>query len=125
MKKIIKTADAPKPVGPYSQAVDAGGFVYVSGQIPVDPHTGEPGQGDIKEQTKLVMENAKVILVAAGCNLAKVLKTTIYLKSMADLASVNEAYAEYFPADPPARSIVEVSNLPNNASLEMDFVAAR
>lgn len=125
MKKIIKTADAPKAIGPYSQAVDAGGLVFTSGQIPIDPATGEVVQGDIKEQTKLVLENAKSILVAAGCNLTKVIKVTLYLKNMSDFDAVNEVYGAYFPADPPARSTVEVSRLPKDAPFEMDFVAMR
>jgi 2-iminobutanoate/2-iminopropanoate deaminase len=125
VKKIIKTADAPKPVGPYSQAVDAGGFVYISGQIPIEPHTGDLCQGDIKEQTKLVMENTKGMLVAAGCNLSKVVKTTIYLTKMSDIADVNEVYGEYFAVDPPSRSVVGVSSLPRGAAIEMDFIAMR
>ncbi len=125
MKKIIKTADAPKAIGPYSQAVEAGGLVFVSGQIPIDPQTGNPGQGDIKEQVRMVMESAKSILVAAGCNLSKVVKTTIYLKDMSDLDAVNEAYGGYFPSDPPARAMVEVSKLPKDVALEMDFIASK
>lgn len=123
--KIIKAAMAPQAIGPYSQAVEAGGFVFVSGQIPIDPKTGDVLQADIKAQTKLIMENAKAILVAAGCALSSVVKTTIYLKSMADFAAVNEVYGGYFPSDPPARATVEVSRLPKDVALEMDFIASK
>ncbi len=122
-RKIINTVDAPQAIGPYSQAVDAGGFVFLSGQIPINPKTGNVLQGDIKSQTRLVMDNAKAILQSAGCSLSKVAKTTIYLKSIADFATVNEIYGEYFPNEPPARSTVEVSRLPKDVAIEMDFIA--
>lgn len=123
MKKIIKTSDAPHAIGPYSQAVEAGGFVFVSGQIPLDPKSGNLVQGDVKEQARRVMENAKAILTAAGCGMVDVVKSTIYLKNMSDFAAVNEVYGGYFPSDPPARATVEVSRLPKDVSVEMDFVA--
>jgi 2-iminobutanoate/2-iminopropanoate deaminase len=123
MKKIVKTSDAPPAIGPYSQAVEAGGFVFVSGQIPLDPRTGNLVQGDIKEQTRRVMENAKAIIAAAGCTMVHVVKATIFLKSMSDFAAVNEVYGSYFPSDPPARATVEVSRLPKDVSVEMDFIA--
>jgi 2-iminobutanoate/2-iminopropanoate deaminase len=122
-KKTIKTADAPQAIGPYSQAVEAGGFVYVSGQIPIDHKTGNVVQTDIGSQVKLVMDNAKAILKAADCGMQHVIKTTIYLTSMADFASVNQVYGEYFPSDPPARATVEVSRLPKDVSIEIDLVA--
>ena len=122
-KKIIKTTDAPQAIGPYSQAVEAGGFVFVSGQIPLEPKTGNLLQADIKTQTKLVMDNARAILMAAGCDMSQVVKTTIYLKNMADFAPVNEVYGGYFLSDPPARATVEVSRLPKDVALEMDFAA--
>ncbi len=122
-RKIIKTTDAPQAIGPYSQAVEAGGFVFVSGQIPIDPKTGNVVQADIKGQTKQVMDNARAILVAAGCNMARVVKVTIYIKNMNDFASVNEVYGGYFPVDPPARATVEVSRLPKDVLIEMDFIA--
>ncbi|MGE5172736.1 MAG: RidA family protein [Betaproteobacteria bacterium] len=122
-KKIIKTDDAPKAIGPYSQAVEAGGLVFVSGQIPIDPRTGNVLQEDIKAQTKLVMDNAKAILASAGCSMSNVLKATIYLKNMADFAAVNEVYGTYFPSEPPARATVEVSRLPKDVVIEMDFIA--
>jgi 2-iminobutanoate/2-iminopropanoate deaminase len=122
-KKIIKTADAPQAIGPYSQAVVAGGLVFVSGQIPIDPQGGNVVQADIKAQTRQVMENAKAILSAAGCGLPQVVKVTIYLKNMADFAAVNEVYGGYFPSEPPARATVEVSRLPKEVAIEMDFIA--
>lgn len=122
-KNIIKTDNAPKAIGQYSQAVEANGFVFVSGQIPLDPKTGNIVTGDIREQTKRVMENGKAILAAAGCAMSDVVKATIYLKNIGDFASVNEIYGSYFPADPPARSTVEVSRLPKDVAIEIDFVA--
>jgi len=122
-KKIIRTDAAPQAIGPYSQAVEAGGFVFVSGQIPIDPKTGGVVQGDIKEQTQLVLENAKNILAAAGCQMSAVVKSTVYLKNMSDFAAVNEVYGSYFPSDPPARAAVQVSRLPKDVSIEIDFVA--
>ncbi len=121
--KIIKTDDAPQAIGPYSQAVEAGGFVFISGQIPIDPKTGNVIQVDIKAQARQVMENAKAIVSAAGCGMSQVVKTTIYLKSMTDFNAVNEVYGGYFSYDPPARATVEVSRLPKDVSVEMDFVA--
>ena len=97
--------------------------MFVSGQIPIDPKTGSVVQEDIKSQVRLIMENAKAILVASGCTMANVVKTTIYLKDMADFGAVNEVYGGYFTADPPARATVEVSRLPKDVALEMDFVA--
>lgn len=125
MKKIIKTAGAPQAIGPYSQAVEEKGFVFVSGQIPLDPKTGTIVAGDIREQTKRVMENGKAVLAAAGCALSDVVKTTIYLKSMGDFPAVNEIYGSYFPADPPARATVEVSRLPKDVAVEVDFIAIK
>jgi 2-iminobutanoate/2-iminopropanoate deaminase len=122
-KKTIKTADAPQAIGPYSQAVQAGGLVFVSGQIPIDPKSGNVVQDDIKVQTRQVMENAKAILSAADCGMSQVVKTTIYLKNMSDFVAVNEIYGGYFPSDPPARATVEVSRLPKDVAIEMDFVA--
>ena len=124
-KKIIKTGDAPQAIGPYSQAIEAGGFVFISGQIPLDPKTGNQVQGDIKDQTRQVMENAKAILSAAGCGMSQVVKATIYLKNMSDFSAVNEIYGGYFITDPPARAAVEVSRLPKDEAIEMDFVAWR
>jgi 2-iminobutanoate/2-iminopropanoate deaminase len=124
-KKIIKTDAAPHAIGPYSQAVEAGGFVFVSGQIPIDPATGNVVHADIREQTRRVMENAKAILAAAGCGMDSVVKATIYLRHIGYFGAVNEVYGSYFPSDPPARATVEVSRLPKDAALEMDFIAVK
>ncbi len=124
-RNIITTSNAPKAIGPYSQAVKAGGMVFLSGQIPIDAKTGMVVQGDIKIQTKLVMENAKAIITAAGCAMSDMVKATIYLKNMSDFAAVNEVYGGYFPADPPARATVEVSRLPKDVSIEIDFIACK
>ena len=125
MKKIIRASEAPQAIGPYSQAVEAGGFVFVSGQIPLDPASGNLLQGDIKEQTRRIMENAGEILKAAGSAMSDVVKTTIYLKDMNDFAVVNEVYGSYFTSDPPARATVEVARLPKDAVVEMDFIAVK
>lgn len=125
MREIIATNDAPKAIGPYSQAVKAGGLVFISGQIPIDPKTGMVLQSDIKTQTKLVMENVSAIIAAAGCAMSDIVKATIYLKNMADFAIVNEVYGSYFPVDPPARATVEVSRLPKDVSVEIDFIACK
>lgn len=122
-RKIIKTSSAPEAIGPYSQAVEVGGFVFVSGQIPLDPKTGSVIQADIKTQVKQVMENAKAVLAAANCGMQHVVKSTIYLKNMSDFGAVNEVYGGYFPSDPPARATVEVSRLPKDVAIEMDFIA--
>jgi 2-iminobutanoate/2-iminopropanoate deaminase len=125
MKKIIKTTDAPQAIGPYSQAIEANGFVFVSGQIPLDPKTGNIIAGDIRDQAKRVMENGKAVLAAAGCGMDSVVKTTIYLKNIGDFAAVNEVYGSYFTSDPPARATVEVSRLPKDVAIEIDFVAVK
>ena len=125
MKKIIKTDNAPQAIGPYSQAVEANGLVFVSGQIPLDPGTGSLVEGDIREQTRQVMENGKAILAAAGCGMERVIKANIYLKSIGDFAAVNEVYGSYFPTEPPARATVEVSRLPKDVAVEIDFIAMK
>jgi 2-iminobutanoate/2-iminopropanoate deaminase len=125
MKRVIRTTEAPQAIGPYSQAVEAGGFVFVSGQIALDPATGQVVAGGVREQARRVMENAKAVIAAAGCGMQDVVKTTIYLKDLADFAAVNEVYAGYFPADPPARATVEVSRLPKDVLVEIDCIAFR
>ena len=125
MKKIIRTTDAPQAIGPYSQAVEANGFVFVSGQIPLDPKTGSLAPGGIREQMKQVMENGKAILAAAGCAMSQVVKATIYLRNIGDFAAVNEVYGSYFPAEPPARATVEVSRLPKESEVEIDLIAVK
>ncbi|MBQ7515278.1 MAG: RidA family protein [Schwartzia sp.] len=125
MKKVIATKDAPQAIGPYSQAIEAGGFLFVSGQIPLVPETGEIIAGGIEEQTARVLENLKAILAAAGSSLEAAVKTTVYLKDIGDFAKVNAVYARYFEKDCPARVCVEVSNLPKGALVEIDVIAAR
>lgn len=124
-KKIIFSKNAPKPIGPYSQAVQAGDFLFISGQIPINPETGEVVLGDIETQTKLVMDNIKAILNEAGCATGNIVKTTIYLKDLKQFAKVNEIYGGYFIKEPPARVTVEVSNLPKGASVEIDAIAIK
>ncbi len=122
-KNYITTDKAPAAIGPYSQAVKAGNFFYISGQIPLDPASGELVEGDIKEQTKRVLENITEIVLAAGGNLQCVVKTTVFIKNMDDFASMNEVYAEFFQNNPPARACVEVSRLPMNVDVEIEAVA--
>ena len=123
MKQIVATKDAPQAIGPYAQAVKAGGFVFTSGQIALDPRTGEFVAGGIKEQTEQVLENLSKVLEAAGTSLDKVVKTTVYLADMGDFAAMNEVYARYFKVEPPARSTVEAARLPRDARVEIDVVA--
>lgn len=125
MRQIIATGRAPKAIGPYSQALVWQGVVFLSGQIPLDPATGQLVEGDIAVQTERVMENLKAVLEAAGSCLDQVLKTTVYLKDLADFPRMNEVYARYFPEQPPARATVEVARLPRDARIEIEAVAAR
>lgn len=123
MKHTIATAQAPQAIGPYSQAVVSNGTAYLSGQIPLDPATGQIVEGDIAAQTARVLENLKAVLAACGSSLDQVLKTTVYLKDLSEFARMNEVYARYFPATPPARSTVEVARLPREARIEIDAIA--
>lgn len=123
MKDIVLTDRGPKPIGPYSQAIKAGGFLFASGQVALDPGTNEFLGGDISKQTERVLENVKGILEAAGCHLNKVVKTTVYLKNISDFAAMNEVYAKYFTQAPPARSTVEVARLPKDALVEIEVIA--
>ena len=123
-KKIIDTDKAPKPIGPYSQAVKYGNLLFTSGQIAINPATGELLNGNVEEQTNLVLDNLKAVLSEAGSSLDKVIKTTIFLKDMNDFANVNEVYSLFFDASKPARSTVEVSCLPKNVLVEIDCIAA-
>lgn len=125
MKKVISTAEAPQAIGPYSQAVEAGGFVFVSGQIPLIPATGELVEGSVEVQTARVLENLKAILAAAGSSMEAVVKTTVYITNIDDFAKVNGIYGQYFQENPPARVCVEVSKLPKGALVEIDVIAAR
>jgi 2-iminobutanoate/2-iminopropanoate deaminase len=124
MKEVVHTDRGPKPIGPYSQAVKASGFIYLSGQVALDPKTGELMGSDIRQQTERTLENVKGILEAAGTNLHHVVKTTVFLKDMNDFAAMNEVYARYFTAAPPARSTVQAARLPKDALLEIEVIAA-
>jgi len=123
MKKIINTNNAPAPIGPYSQAVAANGFLFVSGQIPSDPATGEIVSGDIKAEAKQVMENLKAILTEAGLSFSNVVKTSIFLTDMGNFAQVNEVYRTYFTDQFPARETVQVAALPKNVNVEISVIA--
>ena len=122
-RKIINTKKAPAPIGPYSQAILSGNFIFTSGQIAIDPASGEIITGDIESQTLQVLENLKAVLLSAGGSVNSVLKTTIYLKNMDDFQRVNEIYARYFGHSMPARSTVEVSRLPRTVLIEIDCIA--
>ncbi len=123
MKDIISTAQGPKAIGPYSQAIRANGFIFVSGQIALEPATGQAVEGDIAQQTERVLENLKGILEAAGSALDLAVKTTVFLKDMGDFAAMNQVYGRYFPSDPPARSTVEVARLPRDVRVEIELIA--
>jgi 2-iminobutanoate/2-iminopropanoate deaminase len=123
MKTIIATEQAPKAIGPYSQAVAYGGLVYLSGQIPLDPATMQIVDGDVAAQTERVMENLKAVLTAAGSGFDRVVKTTVYLKDMGEFSQMNEVYGRYFPTNPPARATVEVARLPRDVRVEIDCIA--
>lgn len=125
MKQSITTPLAPAAIGPYSQAVEAGNTIYISGQLPVDPATGQFADGGIKELTTQSLTNLKHILEAAGLGLANVVKTTVFLTDMADFAEMNEIYEQFFAAPYPARSAIAVKSLPKNARVEIECVAVR
>ena len=122
-KETVSTDKAPGAIGPYSQAVKANGFVFLSGQIPLDPASGEIVAGDIKAQTRRVLENLEAVLDAAGSSLEKVVKTTVFLSNMEDFPGMNEIYAEYFGESSPARATVEVARLPKDVLIEIDMIA--
>jgi 2-iminobutanoate/2-iminopropanoate deaminase len=124
MKKIVSTDRAPKAIGPYSQAVVYSGVAYLSGQIPLDPDTGQVVQGDIAAQTERALENIKAVLEAAGSSLGSVLKTTVYLKDIGDFSKMNEVYGRYFPENPPARATIQAAKLPRDVMVEIDAIAA-
>jgi 2-iminobutanoate/2-iminopropanoate deaminase len=123
VKERVQTDTAPKAIGPYSQAIKANGLLFASGQVPIDPTTGEIISGTIAEQTVRVFENLKAVLEAAGTTLEKVLKTTVFLADLTDFAEMNATYATFFGELPPARSTVEVSRLPKDARIEIDLIA--
>lgn len=122
-RQAVHSDRAPKAIGPYSQAIKAGGFVFVSGQVPFDPETGQVVEGDIVAQTERVLKNVQAVLEAAGATMADVVRATVYLKDMNDFATVNEVYARFFPGEPPARVAVEVSRLPRDVRVEIDAIA--
>ncbi len=125
MKRIIQTAHAPQAIGPYSQAVEANGLIFASGQIPIDPVTGQFVQGGIAEQTERVLKNLAAVLEAAGSGLDRIVKTTVFLASMEEFASMNEVYGRFFDADPPARATVQAARLPRDARVEIEAIALK
>ena len=124
MKDVVLTNHGPKPIGPYSQAIKSNGFLFISGQIALDPASGEFAGVTVQQQTERVLENLKAILEAGGACLSHVVKTTVFLKDMNDFAAMNEVYACYFSAAPPARSTVQVARLPKDALVEIEVVAS-
>ena len=123
MKEVISTQHGPKAIGPYSQAIRANGFIFISGQVAFDPATGQLIEGDVAAQTERVLQNLKGIVEAAGSMLDKTVKTTVFLKDMNDFAKMNEVYSRFFPVNPPARSTVEVARLPRDVRVEIDLIA--
>jgi 2-iminobutanoate/2-iminopropanoate deaminase len=123
--KIITTSNAPKPIGPYSQAIDTGSLIFISGQIPLDPHTGAVVGSTIQEQTKQALNNLKAILASQSLEPAALVKTTVFLRSMADFPAFNTLYEEALSGWKPARSVVEVSGLPKNVIIEIEAIACR
>lgn len=124
-KKIIHTENAPAPIGPYSQAVESGGFLFCSGQISIDPKSGQVLNGSVGEQAELVMSNIAAVLKAAGLGFENVVKSTIFLTDMADFPAVNEIYGKYFKSEPPARSTIAVAGLPKGVKVEVEVIASR
>ena len=122
-KKVIQTEKAPKAIGPYSQAIQAGNFLFLSGQIPLDPASGELVKGDIREQVRSVLENLKGVLESQNLGMEDVVKVTIFMKDMGNFSQVNEVYGTYFPSSPPARSTVEVARLPRDVDIEIEAIA--
>jgi 2-iminobutanoate/2-iminopropanoate deaminase len=123
VKQIIKTDNAPQAIGPYSQAVKVNGFIFASGQIPIDPATGQFVEGGIAEQTEQVMKNVSAVLQAAGSSLDRVVKTTVFLADMGEFTAMNEVYGRYFAQEPPARATVEAARLPRDARVEIEAIA--
>jgi 2-iminobutanoate/2-iminopropanoate deaminase len=123
MREVIATPHAPQAIGPYSQAIRANGFIFTSGQIPLDPATQQIVEGGVAAQTEQALTNLEAILKAAGSGLDKVVRTTVYLKDMTEFAAMNEVYARFFPQPAPARSTVEVARLPKDVRIEIDAIA--
>jgi 2-iminobutanoate/2-iminopropanoate deaminase len=122
-KRVVQTDKAPKAIGPYSQAIQAGDFLFLSGQVPLDPKTGELVKGDVGQQTKQVLENIKRVLESQRLGMEDVVKVTIFLKNIENFNQVNEIYSTYFPTSPPARSTVEVARLPRDVEIEIEAIA--
>lgn len=125
MHKAVHTDKAPAAIGPYSQAIDTGALIFTSGQIPIDPSTGQVVSGGIEKQTAQVLENLKNVLEAAGSGMEKVIKTTVFMKDLSDFSAMNEVYAKYFSEPYPARSCVEVNRLPKDVLIEIEAVALK
>jgi 2-iminobutanoate/2-iminopropanoate deaminase len=123
MREAVSTPDAPQAIGPYSQAIKAGGFVFTAGQVAIDPATGQVVPGEVSAQTERVMRNLAAILEAAGSGFEKVVRCTVFLRNMNDFAAMNEVYGRYFASAPPARSTVEVARLPKDVLVEIDVIA--
>jgi 2-iminobutanoate/2-iminopropanoate deaminase len=122
-REVVLTKDAPQPIGPYSQAIKAGGLVFASGQIALDPATGKLIDGDIKAQTERVLKNLSAVLASAGSSLDRVIKTTVFLKNISDFPAMNEVYGKFFTNAPPSRTTVQAAGLPKDALIEIDVVA--
>lgn len=125
MRSIVSAKNAPAAIGPYSQAIKTDSFIMTSGQLPVNPVTGDLATGDIEAQTAQALDNLKAVLEAAGFSLDSVIKTTVFIKDMEHFSRINAIYANYFPADPPARSCIEVARLPKDALIEIEAIAAK
>ncbi len=123
MLKIISTSAAPAAIGPYSQAIRMGNFLFTSGQLPMDPGSGQIVEGPVEAQTEQALKNVKAVLEAAGSNLSSVIKTTVFIKNMEDFARINSVYSQFFAENPPARSCVEVARLPKDALVEIEVIA--
>jgi 2-iminobutanoate/2-iminopropanoate deaminase len=122
-REVVTSKDAPQPLGPYSQAIKAGGFVFASGQIALDPATGKLIEGDIKAQTERVLKNLSAVLAAAGSSMDRVVRTTVFLKNISDFQAMNEAYGKFFTTVQPARTTVQAAGLPRDALVEIDVIA--
>ena len=125
MKKAIQTTKAPKAIGPYSQAIATDGMIFASGQIPIDPATGNLNTGSIEEQTRLVLNNLKAVLEEGGCTFDNVVKCTVFLEDMNDFSRMNEVYAQFFQAPYPARAAVQVARLPKDVKIEIEAIAVK
>lgn len=125
MKKIINSSNAPKAIGPYSQAIEEGGFVYTSGVLPIDPVTSEIYNGDVRVQTEIILKNLENILKEAGCTLKNVVKTTVFMTDLTQFAEMNAVYGTFFKENPPARTTVQVVGLPKGSSIEIEAIAKK